>query len=464
MRRTTSSFENFLLRQRRPAPPVASLCCPVPNRSYAFQHGHRPVSWTEPGHKKDIARSTSTRKLCRGQKYYSVVRAPVKVPSDFAFAFDIDGVLLRSSTPLPGASRALRYLENNCIPYILLTNGGGKLESDRVKELSEKLEVEIKEDIFVQSHTPFKQLLDTSGYLSKNATQLSKKSTILVTGGHGDKCRKVAESYGFENVVIPADILSAYPDIWPFNQVFTDYYRTTARPLPNPSEPLKIDAIFVYNDPRDWALDSQLILDLLLSKGGVLGTKSEKNDDRTLPNSGYLQDGQPHVYFSNPDLLWAASYHLPRLGQGAFQAALLGLWQQYTSMNSSHDGAQLHHTVIGKPSRITYQYGECVLQERHAAMLGGRHGGGTAAASLKRVFMVGDNPESDIRGANSYNLGRAGGGEQKQHGPAWSSILVKTGVYQEGTIPAYEPDVIVDNVLEAVRWALKEQGWKDEIK
>lgn len=108
----------------------------------------------------------------------------------------------------------------------------------------------------------------------------------------------------------------AYPTIWPFNQIFSEYYNNNTRPLPknvnlqNLTESLKIDAVFVFNDPRDWALDSQIILDLLLSKDGYLGTYSEKNGDSSLPNNGWQQDGQPKLYFSNPDLFWATSHHM----------------------------------------------------------------------------------------------------------------------------------------------------------
>jgi HAD superfamily hydrolase (TIGR01450 family) len=100
----------------------------------------------------------------------------------------IDGVLLRSSSPLPGASEALNLLHSNNIPFILLTNGGGKHESARVAELSKKLNVPLTEENFVQSHTPFRQLVEGS-----EDTQALKDKTILVTGGDGDACRKVAE-------------------------------------------------------------------------------------------------------------------------------------------------------------------------------------------------------------------------------------------------------------------------------
>jgi HAD superfamily hydrolase (TIGR01450 family) len=100
----------------------------------------------------------------------------------------IDGVLLRSSKPLPGASETLRYLQAHRIPFILLTNGGGKTEAQRVADLSKYLDVPIDESMFVQSHTPFTQLVE--GH--KNRADL-KDACVLVLGGEGNDCRHIAE-------------------------------------------------------------------------------------------------------------------------------------------------------------------------------------------------------------------------------------------------------------------------------
>lgn len=59
-----------------------------------------------------------------------------------------------------------------------------------------------------------------------------------------------------------------------------------------------------------------------------------------------------------------------------------------------------------------------------------------------------DNPASDILGANQYESPR---------GSSWESILVRSGVYNGGE-PAEKPSVVVDDVLEAVRWAVKKEG------
>jgi HAD superfamily hydrolase (TIGR01450 family) len=93
----------------------------------------------------------------------------------------IDGVLVRSEEAIPRAHEALSYLQSQRIPFILLTNGGGKHESERVADLSEKLRVKLSTSMFVQSHTPF---ADMDAY---------KNKTILVVGGDEDRCRLVAE-------------------------------------------------------------------------------------------------------------------------------------------------------------------------------------------------------------------------------------------------------------------------------
>ncbi|KAI1614096.1 HAD-superfamily subfamily IIA hydrolase [Exophiala viscosa] len=367
---------------------------------------------------------------------------------DFAFAFDIDGVLVRSAKPILHASMTLQFLQRNSIPFILLTNGGGKLESERVKDLSEKLSLSLDTSMFVQSHTPFAEMVHGEENL--------RDKCILVVGGEGGRCRDVAEKYGFTNVVTPGDIYAAHPEISPFSGPFKDYYRSFARPLPkpiNPSSPkdsLKIDAVFVYNDARDWGLDLQVIMDVMLSHQGIMGTVSSKNGDTSLPNSGFLQDGQPRLYFSNPDLLWAADYHLSRLGQGGFCAAVGGLWQALTS-SKNHPTPRLYMKVIGKPYRLTYQFAEKQLIRHRDELFHEK------APPLKKVYMVGDNPESDIKGANSY---------VSPHKVEWVSLLTRTGVYQdrEGHRPNHEPRAIVDDVKAAVQYALKDSNWHESLE
>ena len=82
--------------------------------------------------------------------------------------------------PIPGAREALSFLQSQKIPFILLTNGGGKHESERVRDLQERLDLPLDISMFVQSHTPFADL------------EQYKDKTILVVGGEEDMCRHVA--------------------------------------------------------------------------------------------------------------------------------------------------------------------------------------------------------------------------------------------------------------------------------
>jgi HAD superfamily hydrolase (TIGR01456 family) len=257
--------------------------------------------------------------------------------------------------------------------------------------------------------------------------------------------------YRFKTVVTPGDILAAYPDVWPFSQQLIPYYKTFTKPLPRPIDPaspadsLRIDAVFVYNDPRDWGLDAQIIKDVLLSEGGILGTLSKKNGDASLPNKGYQQDGQPKLYFSNPDLLWAAKYHLPRLGQGGFREAFEGIWAAITGGGAN--GVELKKVVMGKPYKPTYEFAEKRLISHRQHLLQDHKG---KYGELRRVYMVGDNPASDIAGGNNY---------ESPLGTDWASILVETGVYTAGTTPAHQPTKIVGDVWDAVSWAAAREKW-----
>ncbi|KAF8249739.1 HAD-superfamily hydrolase [Wilcoxina mikolae CBS 423.85] len=345
-------------------------------------------------------------------------QAPPAAP-DFAFAFDIDGVLLHGSHPIPNAPRTLEFLNSQSIEFLLLTNGGGLSESSRVAELSRLLTTPLSTRQFVQSHTPFR--------LHASSPEIS---TVLVVGGTGENCRRAAEEYGFSDVLIPADVIASYPGVSPFSDA--SRYQSYARVLKRPK---KVDAVMVFNDPRDWALDIQLIIDLLLSKDGQLGTRR--------PVEQVLKDGHIPIYFSNPDLWWANEYSLPRLGQGGFRAALEGVWRSVTAGKG-----ELKATTIGKPHQHTYQYAEDVLTAWRAKKLSKLHGD-TDHPELRRVYMVGDNPASDIAGANGYKSSR---------GTEWVSVLVKTGVYRDGDYDG-SAKKIVDNVEEAVRWAVeREEG------
>ncbi|KAI1380838.1 HAD-superfamily hydrolase [Hypoxylon crocopeplum] len=278
---------------------------------------------------------------------------------------------------------------------------------------------------FIQSHTPYLDLVPE--YRDK---------TILAIGGHGQQIRKLAHDYGFKNVVISSDFVAQLKHIHPFPEISKGHHEEhgccdiNLRSTP-------ISAILVWTSPRDWCLDLQLISDLLQSEGGLIDKRrSPKNNGRSFPNDGFLQDGQPKLYFCNPDFEWSTEHEQPRFAQGAFRAALEGVWSDRTGGK-----AKLEYTICGKPTLTTYVYGERALREYNERI--------RPSGKIETVYMVGDNPESDIAGANTF---------KSPHGTKWKSILVETGVHVAGSEPNHRPYHTTKDVMGAVLWALGEEG------
>ncbi|ETS85074.1 hypothetical protein PFICI_03099 [Pestalotiopsis fici W106-1] len=349
---------------------------------------------------------------------------PISPPGDlvadsFAFAFDIDGVLIRGGRAIPEAVEAMKVLNGQNeygikIPYIFLTNGGGKSEAERCKDLSKQMEIDISPAQFICGHTP----------MSEMAT---KYGTVLVVGGEGEKCRQVAESYGFKDVVTPGDIIK-------HNSATTPFRKLTPEELANSRERdfsnVTIDAVFVFADSRDWAGDLQIILDVAMSKGGRLGTTSETFDEG------------PPIYFSHSDVLWSAAHNDPRLGMGALRGIVEYTFKEVTK------GKTLTTHAFGKPQIGTFEFATRLLRRW-------RKNEHNLDSPPETVYFVGDTPESDIRGTNQYNAKAEND---------WYSILVKTGIYQEGTEPAYKPRNTVNSVLDAVNFGLKREMEKKAAK
>jgi ribonucleotide monophosphatase NagD (HAD superfamily) len=100
-------------------------------------------------------------------------------------------------------------------PYIFLTNGGGKTEAERCIDLSRQLDIEVSPAQFICGHTPMREMVE-------------KYETVLVIGGEGEKCRQVAEGYGFRDVVTPGDIIKDNEATTPFRKL-TDEERANSR-------------------------------------------------------------------------------------------------------------------------------------------------------------------------------------------------------------------------------------------
>ena len=252
-------------------------------------------------------------------------------------------------------------------------------------------------------------------------------------------------------MITPADIVTADHTIWPFANL--DLYRSYARPLPKPLCPpglpeterrdefLVIGAIFVFHDSRDWGLDAQIIVDLIRSNGGCLGMRKR---DLTMSEKGPERPHvKPRIYFSNVDDKWQADHKFARLGQGAFLKAVRGCWNAYTGNRS----ADLEIKVRGKPSWIQFAYAHKRIKAQYSLLSNKEKTENDRQQLLRRIYMIGDNPMSDIQGANLYNLRTT---------VPWFPILTSTGIYHGSgnLLTNKKPTHMAKDVLTAVDWAL----------
>ncbi|OQD75683.1 hypothetical protein PENDEC_c006G01083 [Penicillium decumbens] len=359
--------------------------------------------------------SVLRRDILAGQ-LQSLQEDKVAKVKNMAFAFDIDGVLAHGNKAIEEAKIALRILNGDNelgiqFPYILLTNGGGKTEEARCAQLTEVLGHPISTDQFIQSHTPMQALAEYY-------------DNVLVLGGEGFKIRDVAEQYGFKNVIHPKDIVAWDPTISPC-AVFTEEDKKLARPRDFSN--FKFDAILYFAESYDQMTDYQLISDLLNSDNGQLLTRAMKGQDH-IP-----------IYFSQGDLLCPTEHKgPPRLHLGAIRLAVEAHYKAVS-------GRDLERTLYGKPERATYVYADEVLAAWMEELYGEKR-------LPKNIYMVGDNPASDIIGGNMYG---------------WNTCLVRTGVFQGGENDELNPANfgVFPNVLEAVKAALaKELGPEFKLK
>ncbi|XP_056195648.1 haloacid dehalogenase-like hydrolase domain-containing 5 isoform X2 [Falco biarmicus] len=138
-----------------------------------------------------------------------------------------------------------------------------------------------------------------------------------------------------------------------------------------------IEGVILFGEPVRWETSLQLITDVLLSNGN--------------PGAELRDIPYPHlpVLACNMDLLWMAEAKMPRFGHGTFLLCLENIYKKVTGRELKYEA------LIGKPSTVTYRYAEYLIQQQ-AEKQGWK-------SPIRRLYAVGDNPMSDIYGANLYN-------------------------------------------------------------
>ncbi|KAG6734579.1 hypothetical protein I3842_01G279400 [Carya illinoinensis] len=343
--------------------------------------------------------------------------------STFGIAFDIDGVVLRGRVPIGGSPQALRRLYGESgalkVPFIFLTNGGGIPESRRAIELSDLLGVYILPSQVVQGHSSFKTLLKRY------------ENELIIATGKGEPDLVMSE-YGFKKVLSLDEYASYFENIDPVSQykMWTTKWESSKRSCPKNLVPSfnitsdRVKAAFVVSDPVDWGRDIQVLCDIL-SSGGLPGDENGQ---------------QPPLYFAADDLEYQAAFPSERLGMGAFRIALESVF------NRIHCNA-LDCVIFGKPNPFVFKNAEAILRQLRSSCDDNYiNNGNNGSHPFKTLYMIGDNPLVDIKGA-------------KQAGHPWFSILTRTGVFRGKDNHAEFPaDLVVDTVGEAVDYILKKES------
>ncbi|KAK6036959.1 HAD hydrolase family [Cooperia oncophora] len=190
----------------------------------------------------------------------------------------------------------------------------------------------------------------------------------------------------------------------------------------------KISAVVMLGEPVGWESALQLLIDVLLTSGKMV------NFTRGLAN----YPAQIPVIACNADLVWMAERsELPRIGHGIFIHCLETLYEKLT-------GRRMHYeAVLGKPTEISYL---------HAAHVAQRHANEMKMDAIKTLYIIGDNPMSDVLGAKLFDRYLRHGGrgrfdhvdldlldQEENDAPTirtrhvvdrCMSILVETGVYK----------------------------------
>lgn len=289
------------------------------------------------------------------------------------FVLDIDGVVLRSRDIIEGSDDAIRQMIALRIPFLLMTNGGGKSEADKAKELSDILQCDIHADQVILAHSPMSLLAPRY------------ENDVVLIGGPLASV-EVAKGYGFKRAKSFLQFQAEHPELVPLRKWHAGE-PAPAKALTLPYQP--VAAIFQFSDPYDSFSDIQVALDVLTSPYGLIGG-SVVSGSQTVP-----------FYFGADDLVYASKAPLPRLGGGAFREMLSAVYESVT-------GENLHVTPYGKPRAIAYAFAEQRLKALSQRL-------GWDPSEMRAISMVGDNLDTDIIGANA-------------RGGSWLSVQVLSGI------------------------------------
>ncbi|EDR23507.1 cat eye syndrome critical region protein 5 precursor, putative [Entamoeba dispar SAW760] len=319
----------------------------------------------------------------------------------FGCIIDIDGVLIRDGCKIEGADKGIKLLEEHKVPYCLLTNGHGNAQY-KADIVNKALGTHIAPEQIVLAVSPLKDLVDDF-----------KDKPVLIVGKEMEM--DTVRSFGFKHPIYYEDYATLNPAQFPDRYQAVHSYSIHSEL----DEHTQIAAIFIAHTPLNWGEAIQIICDVLRSKDGSTGS--------IMDNELILTQRVP-IYLCNPDFDYAGKFSLPRMTVGAFGTCLNTIWKSITNQD-------LNIQFMGKPYRLSYKMAENVIL---------KHNNDTTL-----FYGIGDNPISDIRGANNMKI---------ESPYSYTSVLVESGCGNEESLKKDPPDIVSSNFLMAVKTILKMNG------
>jgi len=361
----------------------------------------------------------------------------VKVP---AIVSDVDGVLVLDANAIKYSPETLKYLRlplnkidsdrfhniESQLPLICLTNAGGVLEQAKANSINKLLKLEGEFEQLTYEH-----VIVNSTPLRILKEQLQDKTILMA--GIGD-LGLMAQSFGFNKYITITEYSTMFHYLVPNSanaEGWTEKDMLNMRAIIKErlnilddsifNDPLPVSAMIIWNDVYKWDECAQIMCDLTSSEDGTIADK--------FPEHGTKTKHIP-IYACSNDLVYAGNFRLPRIACG-------GAVETFKHMYKLLYGLDPEITYYGKPEISTFRYTEQYVREKWNNF------------EISNFYMIGDNPTTDIKGAN-----RAG----------WTSILVKSGIFKGDENDVQNPaNFVVNDLKEAIQLIFKLEGINCEL-
>ncbi|KAL4506008.1 hypothetical protein ABPG72_013769 [Tetrahymena utriculariae] len=354
---------------------------------------------------------------------------------------DIDGVLKQGfdkyiSDRVLKALKAVRSLlgeideqrfganDQEKIPFFLLTNRGAMTEKQHCIMMNKAMGFD-KEQYSKYAFQDHENILNHSALVPKFKTFQDKLVMLLGTG----EIEEVAEYCGSQKYITGIEYICCFPFLCPFNSISEEFQAETKEKVKKRlnltdddfREPFQCHAIFILSMPFNWEESTQLILDLLSTEDGKIAQQMPAiGPEKHIP-----------IYVAYNDTTYKSEFQLPRIVNGCFTAAIKEIYKTIYKR-------EINLEFYGKPQLKQFEF----ARDYTLSHIDKNH-------EVTNYYMIGDNPQSDIQGANKIG---------------WTSILVRTGVFQgEGNDDQDPAKYVVNDFYDAIKLIFEQEGISTKI-